>query len=377
MSVEIREITKKADLRKFVKFNLDLYKGNPYYVPGLINDEMMTLDKSVNPAFEFCEAAYFLAYKDNRIVGRIAGIINHKSNEAWNQTHARFGFVDFINDDDVVDALFSAVKDWALSKGMDMLHGPMGFSDMDHEGMLIEGFDQLGTMATIYNYAYYPKQLERIGFVKDQDWKEFKIYVPEEIPEKHIRISELVRKKYGLKTLKFKTRSDIMQYGRRIFETLNAAYANLYGFSELSSNQIDYYIKMYLPMVRLDFVTVIVRETDDKVVGIAITLPNLSKALQKAKGSLWPLGFAHLLKALKSPPKVVDLYLVGVLPEYQNKGVNALLFDDLIPIFRKNKVEYAESNPELETNMAVQMQWNYFERKHHKTRRAYIKRIDR
>ncbi|GAD06252.1 hypothetical protein PORCRE_1976 [Porphyromonas crevioricanis JCM 15906] len=377
MSVEIREITKKADLRKFVKFNLDLYKGNPYYVPGLINDEMMTLDKSVNPAFEFCEAAYFLAYKDNRIVGRIAGIINHKSNEAWNQTHARFGFVDFINDDDVVDALFSAVKDWALSKGMDMLHGPMGFADMDHEGMLIEGFDQLGTMATIYNYAYYPKQLERIGFVKDQDWKEFKIYVPEEIPEKHIRISELVRKKYGLKTLKFKTRSDIMQYGRRIFETLNAAYANLYGFSELSSNQIDYYIKMYLPMVRLDFVTVIVRETDDKVVGIAITLPNLSKALQKAKGSLWPLGFAHLLKALKSPPKVVDLYLVGVLPEYQNKGVNALLFDDLIPIFRKNKVEYAESNPELETNMAVQMQWNYFERKHHKTRRAYIKRIDR
>ncbi|MDY6122322.1 MAG: GNAT family N-acetyltransferase [Porphyromonas sp.] len=377
MAVEIKQVIDKADLRKFVKFNIDLYKDNPYHVPGLINDEMQTLDKDANPAFEFCESVYFLAYKNNTLVGRIAGIINHKSNETWNQNHARFGFVDFINDDEVVDALFGAVRDWALSKGMDMLHGPMGFTDMDHEGMLVEGFDQLGTMATIYNYAYYPKQLERIGFVKDQDWKEYKIYVPKEIPEKHIRISELVRQKYGLKTLKFKSRTEIMRYGRAIFETLNAAYANLYGFSELSSAQIDYYIRIYLPMVRLDFVTAIVREEDDKVVGFAITLPNLSKALKKAKGKLWPFGFMHLLRALKSPPKVVDLYLIGVLPEYQNKGVNALIFDDLIPIFRKNKVLYAESNPELETNMAVQMQWNYFERKHHKTRRAYIKCIDK
>ncbi len=377
MAVEIKQVIDKADLRKFVKFNIDLYKDNPYHVPGLINDEMQTLDKDANPAFEFCESVYFLAYKNNTLVGRIAGIINHKSNETWNQNHARFGFVDFINDDEVVDALFGAVRDWALSKGMDMLHGPMGFTDMDHEGMLVEGFDQLGTMATIYNYAYYPKQLERIGFVKDQDWKEYKIYVPKEITEKHIRISELVRQKYGLKTLKFKSRTEIMRYGRAIFETLNAAYANLYGFSELSSAQIDYYIRIYLPMVRLDFVTAIVREEDDKVVGFAITLPNLSKALKKAKGKLWPFGFMHLLRALKSPPKVVDLYLIGVLPEYQNKGVNALIFDDLIPIFRKNKVLYAESNPELETNMAVQMQWNYFERKHHKTRRAYIKCIDK
>lgn len=376
MSVEIRQVTTKAELKKFVAFNLELYKGNPYHVPGLIDDELMTLSKDKNPAFEFCEAIYFLAYRNDKIVGRIAGIINHKANDIWNQRHARFGFVDFINDNQVVNALFNAVEKWAREKGMDMLHGPMGFSDMDHEGMLVEGFDQIGTMATIYNYAYYPRQLERIGFVKDQDWKEYKIYVPDEIPEKHLRISKIVREKYGLKTLKFKTRSEILAYGKQIFDTLNKAYANLYGFSELSPAQIDYYTKIYLPMLRLEFVTAIVREKDDTVVGFAITLPNLSRALQKAKGSLWPFGFVHLLRALKKRPKVIDLYLVGVLPEYQNKGVNALLFDDLIPIFKQNNVVYAESNPELETNMAVQLQWNYFERKHHKTRRAYIKRID-
>ena len=375
MAVEIREVLDKAELKKFVQFNIDLYRNNPYHVPGLIDDEMMTLDKDRNPAFEFCEAIYFLAYREGRIVGRIAGMINHRRNETWNQNNARFGFVDFINDNEVVDALFHAVSEWARSKGMDMLQGPMGFTDMDHEGMLIEGFDQLGTMATIYNYAYYPKQLERLGFIKDQDWKEYKIFVPTEIPEKPRRISEIVRQKYGLKTLKFRTRKEVMPYAHRIFRTLNKAYSQLYGFSELSEAQIDYYVNIYIPMVRLDFVTVIVREEDDEVIAFSITMPNLSRALKKAKGSLWPFGFVHLLKALKGRPPVVDLYLIGVLPEYQNKGVNALIFDNMIPIFQKNGVEYAESNPELETNMAVQMQWNYFERKHHKTRRAFIKRL--
>ncbi len=375
MAVEIREVTDKSELRKFVRFNLDLYKGNPYHVPGLIDDEMMTLNKESNPAFEFCESVLYLAYRNGDIVGRIAGIINHKANETWNQTNARFGFLDFINDDEVVDALFDAVSKWAEQKGMDKLQGPMGFTDLDHQGMLVEGFDQLGTMATIYNYAYYPKQLERVGFVKDQDWKEFKIYIPDEIPEKHQRISQIVREKYGLKTVKFKTRQEIYPYAKRIFQTLNKAYAVLYGFSELSEKQIDYYVKMYIPMVRLEFVTVIVKEETDEVVGFAITMPSMSRALKKAKGHMWPLGFVPLLRALKSRPKVIDLYLVGVLPEYQNKGVNALLFDDLIPIYRRLGVVYAESNPELETNMAVQLQWNYFERKHHKTRRAYIKQL--
>ena len=257
-----------------------------------------------------------------------------------------------------------------------MIQGPMGFSDLDHEGMLIEGFDQLGTMATIYNYAYYPKQMQRMGFVKDQDWQEYKITIPEDIPEKHKRIAEIVRTKYGLKTLKFKNQQEILPYAHRIFDTLNQAYSVLYGVSELSREQIDYYVRMYIPMLRYDYVTVIVREEDDKVVGFGITLPNLSRALQKAKGRLFPFGWAHLLRALKMKNPIVDLYLIGVIPEYQNKGVNALLFDDLIPIFQKNGVRYAESNPELETNAAVQMQWNYFERKHHKTRRAWIKKID-
>ncbi len=375
MNIEIREAKTKRELRKFAKFNIELYKGNPYHVPGLIDEEIITLSKDKNPAFENCEAIYFLAYKDKKIVGRIAGIIAHKSNETWKQKHARFGFVDFIDDKEVVDALFNAVASWAKTKGMNALHGPMGFTDMDHEGMLVHGFDQAGTMATIYNYSYYPEQLERMGFVKDTDWKEYKIYIPDEIPEKHQRIGEIVKHKYGLKVVKLKNRKDIWPYAYKIFDTLNAAYAPLYGFSELTKKQIAYYVNMYIPMIRVDLVTLIVRESDDAVVGFGITLPNMTRALQKAKGSFLPFGFIHLLKALHSKPKVVDLYLTGVLPQYQNKGVNALLFNDLIPQYLKMGTVYAESNPELETNNAVQAQWVYFKTEHHKTRRAYIKQI--
>ena len=375
MAVEIKVVETKEDLKKFVLFGNELYKNNPYHIPVLVKDELETLDKDINPAFEFCEAVYYLAYKNGRIVGRIAGIINHRANEAWNQTHARFGFVDFINDNEVVDALFDAVAKWAKSKGMDMLHGPMGFTDMDKEGMLVEGFDRLGTMITIYNYAYYPKQLERIGFMKDQDWKEYIITIPDSIPERHVRISNLVSQKYGLSVLKFKTNKELIPYGPVVFELINKCYANLYGFSQLSDRQIQYYSKMYMPLLRPDFVTMIRRDKDEKIIGFGLALPNLSRAMRKANGSLFPFGFIHLLRALKGRPRVVDLYLMGVLPEYQNRGVNALLFKDLIPIFRQSGAKFAESNPELETNMSVQLQWNYFERKHHKTRRAYIKPI--
>lgn len=375
MAVEIKVVETKEDLKKFVLFGNELYKNKPYHIPVLVKDELETLDKDINPAFEFCEAVYYLAYKNGRIVGRIAGIINHRANEAWNQTHARFGFVDFINDNEVVDALFDTVAKWAKSKGMDMLHGPMGFTDMDKEGMLVEGFDRLGTMITIYNYAYYPKQLERIGFMKDQDWKEYIITIPDSIPERHVRISNLVSQKYGLSVLKFKTNKELIPYGPVVFELINKCYANLYGFSQLSDRQIQYYSKIYMPLLRPDFVTMIRRDKDEKIIGFGLALPNLSRALRKANGSLFPFGFIHLLRALKGRPRVVDLYLMGVLPEYQNRGVNALLFNDLIPIFRQSGAKFAESNPELETNMSVQLQWNYFERKHHKTRRAYIKPI--
>ena len=367
MSIQIKEVTTRKELKQFVKFSIDLYKGNPYYVPCLIEEEMMTLDKEKNPAFEVCDAVLFLAYKDGKIAGRIAGIINHGSNTAWEEKRARFGFVDFIDDAEVVDALFDAVIRWAKEKGMTELHGPLGFTDMDHEGMLVEGFDQLGTMATIYNYPYYPKHLERMGFEKDQDWHE---------SEKHQRIGEIVRKKYGLSIRKFKNKEEIMPYAHKIFHTLNAAFEPLYGFSALTEKQIDYYINMYIPMLRYELVTVITRDADDEVVGFGISLPSLSKAMQKANGHLFPFGWIHLLKALKSKPKVIDLYLTGVLPEYQSKGVNALLFNDLIPVYNRLGVVYAESNPELENNSAVQAQWNYFKREHHKTRRAFIKKIE-
>lgn len=375
MSVVIKEVTSKKELKKFVKFNIELYKGNPYHVPGLIEEEMVTLDREKNPAFEVCDAIYFLAYKDDRIVGRIAGMINRRSNETWNQRHARFGFVDFIDDIEVVDALFDAVEQWAKKKGMDAMHGPMGFTDMDHEGMLIEGFDQMGTMAAIYNFPYYPVHLERLGYTKDQDWHEFKIYIPEKVPEKHLRIGEIVKKKYGLRVMKFKKTKEIKPYAQKIFETLNDSYTPLYGFARLTQQQIDYYVKMYIPMLRLDLITIIIREEDDNVVGFGISLPNLSHALRKAKGHLFPIGWIYLLRALKTKPKVVDLYLTGVLPEYQNKGVNALLFNDLIPAYQNSGTIYAESNPELESNSAVQAQWDYFKREHHKSRRAFIKEL--
>ena len=375
MGIEIKEVKTKRDLRKFVKFNLKLYKGNPYHVPNLIDEEMMTLSKDKNPAFEVCEAIYFLAYKNGKIAGRIAGIIVHESNRIRKQNYARFGFVDFIDDDEVVDALFDAVTLWAKEKGMTALHGPLGFTDLDHEGMLIEGFDQLGTMASIYNYPYYPKQLERIGFEKDLDWRELKIYIPESVPEKHLRIGEIVKKKYGLRVMKFKKRKEIWPYAYKIFDTLNAAFAPLYGVTPLTPKQIHYYVKMYIPMLNLKLVTIIVREEDDAVVGFAITLPSLSHAMQKAKGQFFPFGFIYLLKALYSKPKIIDLYLIGILPEYQNKGVNSLVFNDLIPEYIRAGAEYAESNLELENNNAVQAQWKYFKTEYHKRRRAFIKQI--
>ena len=375
MSITITEVTDKAALKKFVTFNLKLYKGNPYHVPALISDEMMTLDRKKNPAFDFCESIYYLAYRENEIVGRVGGIINHKANETWNQKYARFSFLDFIDDEEVSKALFDAVEKWAVEKGMNGIQGPLGFTDMDHEGLLVWGFDRVGTMATTYSFSYYKDHLALLGYEKDQDWQEFLITVPEEIPEKHHRISEIVMKKYGLEIKKFKKTKEVWPYAKKIFELWNEAYRPLYGYSELSEKQIDYYVKMYIPMLRLELITLVVRKEDDAVVGIGITLPSLSKALQKAKGKLLPFGWMHLLKALHGKGNLVDLYIMGVHPDYQSKGVNALLFYDLIPRFRKLGYFHAETNPELELNTKMQSQWADFEHKHIKTRRAFIKRF--
>ena len=376
MAITIKEVSGKRELKKFSQYPVDiLYKGNPYYVPALILDEVGTLSKEHNPAFEYCESVYYMAYKDGNPVGRIAGIINHQVNEKSGKKTARFGFVDFTDDNEVSKALFDKVESWARDKGMTEICGPMGFTDIDHEGMLVEGFDQLGTMAAIYNYPYYPEHLDNMGYEKEIDWVEYKIDIPDRIPEKHQRISDIVQQKYNLKVLKFRKTSDVVNnYGQKIFELINTAYADLFGYSTLTQKQIDYYIKMYIPLLRLENLTLITAENDE-LVGLGIAIPSLSRALQKARGRLFPFGFIPLLKALKGKNDVVDLMLVAIRPDYQSKGVNALLFSDLIPVFIKNGYGYAESNPELEVNEKVQLQWQYFNRTQHKRRRAYLKKL--
>ena len=374
--VEIRQLNPtRSNLKKFVEFQIDLYKGNPYFVPPLVSDEIATLDSKVNPAFDHCESAYFMAYRDGKAVGRIAAMINKQVNEKENSRQARFGFVDFIDDAEVSKALFDAAEKWAKEKGMDNIVGPLGFTDLDNEGMLINGFEELGTMATIYNYPYYPAHVERLGYEKEVDWHEFLIEIPEQIPDKHKRIAEIVKKKFNLRVVKFTSRKALKeQYGQALFELINEAYDNLYGYSRLTKRQIDYYIKIYLGMLNLDLVTLIV-DGEDQLVGVGISIQSMSRALQKSKGKMFPFGWWHLLKGLKGKNDRVDLLLVAVKPQYMGKCVNALLFTDLIPAYNKYGFKWAESNPELESNAAVQNQWEAFPYRQHRNRRAFIKRL--
>lgn len=376
MAIIIKKVSSKKELKTFIRFNYELYKGNPYSVPDLYDDMLNTFSSKKNAAFEFCEAEYFLAYKDNKVVGRVAAIINNRANQTWDKKEVRFGWIDFIDDEEVSSALLNAVEDWGKQKGMDTITGPLGFTDMDAEGMLIEGFDQLGTMATIYNYPYYPQHMEKLGFEKDADWVEFKLYVPDKLPEKFVRISEIILQKYKLKIKKL-TRKEIKEkhYGQKIFDLINEAYAPLYGFSKMTQGQIDQYVNTYLPLLDLRMVSIVETE-DGELVAAGISMASLSKALQKAKGRILPFGWFYLLKALFiKRPKVLDLLLVGVKPEYQSKGVNALLFYDLVPTFKKMGFVYGESNPELEENKKVQAQWSAFESVQHKRRRAFKKAI--
>lgn len=376
MAVEIVEIKPtKGMLRKYVQFGIDLYKGNSYYVPPLFFDEVNTFLPSKNPAYDFCEAQSFMAYRDGKPVGRITAIINNAVNEKTGEKVVRFGFVDFIDDAEVVDELFKAVEKWGSERGMSEIAGPLGFSDMDPEGMLIEGFDEMGTMATIYNYPYYRAQMERMGYEKDTDWIEFRMTVPEGIPEKYSRIADIVRRKFDLHVVDIKSRKWVKEtYGRAIFELINEAYKDLYGFVALTDRQINYYIDMYLGMLRLEDVCLIA-DKDDKLVGVGISMPSMSKALRKSGGKLFPFGWYHILKAIRGGADVVDLLLVAIKPEYQGKGVNALLFSTLIPNYIANGYKFAESNVELEDNDNVQKQWEYFERRQHRRRRAWKKKL--
>lgn len=376
MSVEIVKVETMGQLKKFVRYNYELYKDNPYAVPELYEDAMNTLRRDRNAAFEFCEADYFLALRDGKVVGRVAAIINHRANERWGIKAARFGWVDFIDDAGVVDALFATVEQWARERGMTELQGPLGFTDLDREGMLVEGFDRLGTMATIYNFPYYPQHMERMGFEKDADWVEFLIKVPEKNWEKAERLSAIITRKYNLRVVQCKSRSELAKrYGKALFSLVNECYAPLYGFSPLSDRQVEQLIKQYLPAIDLRLVSLIV-DGNDNLVGLGVTLASLSVALQKAKGRLFPFGWFHLAKALFfSRPKRLDFLLVAIKPEYQSKGVMALLFNDLMPRYIAMGFEDVETNPELETNNKVQAQWESFEKEQHKRRRAYKKAL--
>lgn len=378
-TIKIQKVCNKSDLKDFIDFHYDLYEGNKYDVPNLFSDEMNTLSKDKNAAFEFCDAEYYLA-KDarGRTVGRVAAIINHRANGRWGRRCVRFGWIDFVDDIEVSAALLKAVEDYGRRKGMYEMIGPLGFTDLDPEGMLTEGFDRLGTMATIYNYPYYPEHIERLGgFEKDNDYVEFKLTVPDKVPEKYSKIADMIRNRYNLHVRKL-TKKEVFKggYGRKIFELINTCFKDLYGYSELSERQIEQYIGMYFPMVDLSLITIVEdRSADNKLVAAGITIPSLSRALQKCRrGRLLPFGWWHVLRALKQhKTEGVDLLLLGVLPEYRIKGANALMFADLIPRYQAYGFKWGESQVEMETNENVQSQWQYLETELHKRRRCYKK----
>ena len=373
MSVVIKEVVTSKQLSEFINFPLALYKNHPYYVPALSFDEKATLSKK-NPAFDYCESKYWLAYKNNKIVGRVAAILNKAYIEKWKHEYVRFGWIDFEEDIDIAKALLTQVENWAKELGMKAVHGPMGFTDLDYEGMLVEGFDQLGTLATIYNYPYYPKFLETLGYAKDVDWVEYKITLPKEVPEKLEKLADIVKRRYNLVVAPIKKAKEIKNYASEIFHLINTTYADLHGVVPLTEKQIVSYTNQYFSFIKPDFVPLVLDSTG-KLVAFAVSMPSLSIALQKAKGSLFPFGLFHILKAMNKN-NLGDLYLVGVDKAYQGKGLNAIVMHELTKTFLKHKIEYAESNPELELNKSVQAIWLYYDATQHKRRRCFIKHLN-
>ena len=375
--IEIHQVTNRKELGQFIQFYYDLYRGNDYAVPYLYRDEMATLRADRNPSFECCEAKYFMAFRDGKMVGRVAAIINRRANERWNCHQVRFGWFDFIDDPEVSSALLKEVEDWGREKGMTEIAGPLGFIDTDREGMMIEGFDELSTMYVNYNYPYYPQHMERMqGFVKDNDYVEMKVKVPERVPDKFAKITEMVSKRYGLRVHKF-SRKELIDggYGRKVFDLLNETYQNLYGFSQLSDRQIDKLVNDYIKIADLNLVTAVM--DGDKMVGFGITFPSFSEALRKTRdGRFLPFGWWHLLKILKwHKTPVVDLLLIGVLPDYRAKGANALIFDDLIRWFQRYNFEWAVTGPQMESNEGVLSQWQYLESHEVRRHRCYRKKL--
>ena len=376
MSVLIKTVETRAQLKTFAKFANKLYKGNAYYIPAMPIDECNTLDKKKNAAFDFCDADYFLAYKDGKLVGRVAAIINPKANEAWKTKQVRFGWIDFIDDYEVSEALINKVIEWGRERGMEHIAGPLGFTDFDPEGMLVEGFDKLGTMAMIYNHPYYMTHMERLGLVKEVDWLEYRIMIPDELPEKFVKMSALVKERYNLKVRKL-TQRDIKRenYGSKFFNLINESYCHLYGYSVLSEKQIDQYVKAYLSVLDLRMASFIENEQGE-LIAAGVAMPSMSEALQKCGGHLFPTGWWHLIKNMYiRKPDTLDLLLVGVRPDYQSKGINAMIFTDLFHTYKEMGFKYAETSAELETNVKIQQMFSIFGPEQHKRRRVYTKEI--
>jgi GNAT superfamily N-acetyltransferase len=374
MTVIIRHVQNKSDLKKFVQFPFSLYRKNPYWVPPLKKEILSTLNQNINPAFETCDAELWLAYKSGRIVGRIAGIINHRHKSYNSKRQARFGWIDFIDDPTVSGELLRTVEAWAKERNCETLHGPLGFNDLDQSGMLIEGFEELGTMATIYNHPYYPEHLEKLGFRKDVDWVEYQIQIPKEIPSQIDDYATRIARQQGVHIIKTNDKADLLKYAREIFDLFQEAYKVLYGFVPLSPSQVNDVVHKYFSFIHHEYVALIA-DKNGKLVAFGITMPSLSKALQKARGRLFLLGWWYLKRAMKHC-EVVDFYLIGVKPEFQGKGITALILNRLGHSFINRGILYAESNPELEMNTKVQAQWKFFERRQHKRRRCYVKALN-
>lgn len=371
--LEIREVVSKQELNLFIQFPDKLYDGNPYRVTPLHQIEKATLNRKKNPAFDYCESVYWLAYRGDEIVGRIAGLINHKSNQIRNEKYVRFGWLDFIDEPEVSEKLLKTVEQWALTKRMEHVHGPLGFSDMDLEGMLIEGFEEIGTQAVLYNYPYYPVHLEKSGYKKDVDWIQFEIKVARQIPEKISRISKLVQEKYNLKVLRAKKAKDLLPYADKMFDTLNSSFSELYGFVPLTDRQKKYYTKQYFSLIDPKYVCFVL-DSNDEVAAFGLSIPSLSKALIKAKGRLFPFGFIPVLQALKKND-TVDMLLQGVNPKYKNKGLPAVFYEQLMQSYIDNGITKAISSHALETNTGAFLIFNDFEHRNHLRRRCYVKAV--
>jgi len=369
--ISISKVSTRKDLKRFVDYPFQLFKGNKFWVPPLKFDEINTLRKDKNPAFGYCEAEYWLAYRDNKPVGRIAGIINQKESERWNTRLVRFGWIDFIDDAEVSRILIDAVSEWGRGKGMTGIHGPLGFTDMDPEGMMVEGFDQISSLSAIYNFPYYNDHMERLGFRKATDWVQFEINIPGEIPEKVERMTRIVLQKYDLHLLKPRKTKEIIPYALKMFAMYNEAFNDLYGFTALTTEQMDYYTRQYFGFIRPEFVSMVLDAKDD-VVGFGITMPSLSLALQKAKGSLFPFGFIHLLRAMRKND-TIHMYLIGVRPDYQGKGILALIYHELNKEYLAAGITLARTHPQLEENLKAISIWKNYDARVNIRRRCWIR----